>query len=48
MGEAIVEWTTEEGDDEPNESSVDNTSKNTCCLEKERTPKKRFKKPVKR
>ena len=46
-GEAIVEQTTKEGDDKPNESSV-NTSKNTCCLEWERTPRKRFTKPVKR
>ena len=47
-GEVIVEWTTEEGDDKPNESSVDEYFRNTCCLEKERTLKKRFKKPVKR
>ena len=46
--EAIVEWTTEEGDDECNKSTVDEYFQKICYLEKERTLKKRFKKPVKR
>ena len=48
MEEAIVGRTMEEGDDEPKESTVDKYFQNICYLEKERTPKKRFKKPVKR
>ena len=47
-GEAIVEQTTEEGDDKPMKVLWMNISKNICYLEKERTPKKRFKNPVKR
>ena len=46
--EAIVEQTMEEGDDEPTKVLWMNTSENICYLEKERTLKKRFKKPVKR
>ena len=42
MGEAIVEWTMEEGDDKPNESSVDEYFQKYMLSRKGKNPKEKI------